>query len=350
MKKEMRKYEEWRGLYEAMNKVRDLSPWEWMNEHDMFGVQNPETKEIGFVSVMGALGEHYAISLYRGSTGLFGFLALFDIPPGEPELFSEYLLEIPQLQASFEDRNMLTPRDLEAIKALGLKYRGKKAWPLFRSFKPGYFPWFLESDEIRFLQYALEQTLDVAPRFKDNPHILEPEKEGAMLVRMAKKKGNSLVWEDNDVVIDPPVPEEIHIAVNADTVDMLKELPTSENEFEIDVFMYPMPVQEKKGERPYYSYAFMIVDAENGMVVSVELMNPGASLGNMWSEVPNVLVEKLSQLNIMPKKILVSSDLLYDLFFPLSETLGFVLEAWEELPNLDDARHGLLEFLRMRNS
>ncbi|RLB04178.1 MAG: hypothetical protein DRG83_05420 [Deltaproteobacteria bacterium] len=82
----------------------------------------------------------------------------------------------------------------------------------------------------------------------------------------------------------------------------------------------------------------------------MELLNPGASLGNMWAEVPNKLVENLEKLKVLPKRILVSSDLLYDLFYPLSEDLGFVLEAWEELPNLDDAKHGLLEFLRMRNT
>ena len=344
------KYDEWRGLYDAMNDIGELAPWEWMSEHDIFGVQNPETNEIGFVSVMGELGEHYAISLYRGAQGLYGFLSLFDIPAGEPEVFSEFLLEIPQLQASFEDRNMLTSRDLKTIKELGLKYRGRKAWPLFRSFKPGYFPWYLDSGEIRFLQYALEQTLDVAPRFKDNPLVLDPENDEKILIRAAYKKGNSLVWQDTYKVIEPPVPEEISISVDADLLNVVGQLPVSDIEFEVDVFRYPMPVQDKRGERPYYPYAFMMVDGSSGVVISMELMNPGTSLGNMWSEVPNVLLKRLSGLKIMPKRILVSSDLLYDLIFPLSENLGFSLEAWEELPNLDDAKYSLLEFLRMRGS
>ncbi|HDM79443.1 MAG TPA: hypothetical protein ENG51_23725 [Deltaproteobacteria bacterium] len=350
MKRDAIQFEEWRGLYEVMEKIKELAPWEWMNEHDIFGVENPETKELGFVSVMGALGEHYAISVYRGSEGLFGFLSLLDIPPGEPGMFSEYLLEIPQLQASFEDRDMLTARDLKVIKSLGLKYRGRKSWPLFRSFKPGFFPWYLESEEIRFLQYALEQILDVAPRFKEDPLVLEPGREETIMVRVASKKGNNLAWRDEKMKIDPPDPEQINILVNVDIMDAVKKLPPSESEFEIDVFMYPMPVQEKRGDRPFYPYAFMIVDGNSGHVASVELLNPGASLGNMWAEVPNKLVENLEKLKVLPKRILVSSDLLYDLFYPLSEDLGFVLEAWEELPNLDDAKHGLLEFLRMRNT
>jgi len=342
-------HEQWRGLYEAMAKIRDLAPWDWMSEHDIFGVQNPETKELGFVSIMGALGEHFAISVYLGSHGLYGFLSLFDIPPGEPELFSEYLLEIPQLQASFEDHAMLTPQDLDIVKNLGLSYSGKKAWPLFRSFKPGLFPWYLEPAEIRFLQYALEQTLDVAPRFKEDPWVIEPGDE-LLMVRVASKKGNSLVWEDRAMQIDPPDPDPIDILLNANAIRSVQRLPQGEQEFEIDVFMYPIPVQEKKGERPFYPYALMIVDGETGHVVSVELLSPKTSLVAMWAEVPNRVLENLEKLKTLPKRILVSSDLLYELLIPVSEELGFILEAWEELPNLEDAKYGLLEFLRYRNS
>jgi hypothetical protein len=65
--------EEWRELYEAVVRVKELSPWEWMTETDVFAVQNPETDELGFVSVMGMLGEHYAMSLYLGPEGIYGF-------------------------------------------------------------------------------------------------------------------------------------------------------------------------------------------------------------------------------------------------------------------------------------
>ena len=80
------KTEEWRGLYEAVVRVKEMAPWEWMTEADAFGVQNPETDEPGFVSVMGMLGEHYAVSLYRGSEGIHGFLDLQQMGPfADPE-------------------------------------------------------------------------------------------------------------------------------------------------------------------------------------------------------------------------------------------------------------------------
>ena len=59
---------------------------------DIFGVKNPDTEEIGFVSVMGMLGEHLRWASIAGSEGFYGYwnisnpaleenpLALFDVP------------------------------------------------------------------------------------------------------------------------------------------------------------------------------------------------------------------------------------------------------------------------------
>src|SRR5215212_8247992 len=130
---------EWRRLYESAVRIKEMSPWEWMTETDVFGVRSPETGELGFVSVMGLLGEHYAVSLYLGSEGINGFLDLQEMGPfADPGV----LIQIPQIQASFEDREELDKRDREVIKELGLKFRGRNAWPMFRSYRPSFFPWF----------------------------------------------------------------------------------------------------------------------------------------------------------------------------------------------------------------
>ena len=47
---------EYRRLYEAAIALKQKAPWEWMQEDEIFGVRNPETHEIGYVSIMGALG------------------------------------------------------------------------------------------------------------------------------------------------------------------------------------------------------------------------------------------------------------------------------------------------------
>lgn len=49
--------EDLRELYLQAFLIRDGRFWEWMDEGDIFGVQNPETGEIAYCSFMGAFGE-----------------------------------------------------------------------------------------------------------------------------------------------------------------------------------------------------------------------------------------------------------------------------------------------------
>ena len=44
------------------------------------------------------------------------------------------------IMLSFEDRDALQEEDLAVIRGLGLSFRGRQAWPLFRSYRPGYLP------------------------------------------------------------------------------------------------------------------------------------------------------------------------------------------------------------------
>lgn len=238
--------EEWRKLYEAAIDVKKLAPWEWMTETDVFGVQNPETDELGFVSVMGLLGEHFAISLYLGAEGLYAFWDFEDMGPlGSPE----GLLEIPQIQASFEDRTELDAKDRRVIKDLGLKFRGRKAWPMFRSYRPGFFPWFQEPEEVRFLAIALHQLLDVAPRFQEDQLLLELEDED-YLVRVPCQEGDTLVWEDQIIEVPPPEPSAIPIEMDLQVLEEIEHLPRTDHRFEMDLFMFPAPIGEK-GVRPF---------------------------------------------------------------------------------------------------
>ncbi len=99
---------EWRQLYAAATEIMRTAPWQWMTEDRLFGVQNPETGEIGFVSVMGHLGEHLAVAVYRGPRALYDFMALHYSPDSAKP---ERIIEMEQLQAVFADRDELTDRD-----------------------------------------------------------------------------------------------------------------------------------------------------------------------------------------------------------------------------------------------
>jgi hypothetical protein len=336
---EMPGIREWRGLYESAVRIKEISPWEWMTETDVFGVRSPETGELGFISVMGLLGQHYAVSLYLGSEGIHGFLDLQEMGPfADPGA----LIQIPQLQASFENREELDKRDRQVIKDLGLKFRGRNAWPMFRSYRPSLFPWFLEAGEVRFLSCALEQLADVAPRFREDSSLLEPSGGESYLLRAPRQEGRRRRWEDASMGVPPLDAPPIEVEMEVPKIEALGRLPRGEVRLEVDFFMFPAPVQDE-GDRPYFPHMLLVVDAGSGMVLGSDLLTPHPSMEAMWGRVPENLADQLLAMQLAPAKISVDSELLFDLLQPLASEAGFDLELSLSLPSLEPARENLLQ-------
>jgi hypothetical protein len=332
--------DEWSNLYDAAIDVKEMAPWGWMEETEVFGVQNPETNDLGFVSVMGALGEHLSVAVYQGPKGLYGFWSLLHM---EDTGTGVEILRIPHLQASFGGRGELTERDREVIKRLGLKFRGRQAWPLFRSYRPGYFPYYVEAHEARFLTHALEQTLEVAPRIKEEPRILEPGAEEEYLVRVAREERDGLIWEDQVVSVLPPEPEPITMFMDSDALERLREIPRQPMSVEIDMFVYPARIGER-GTRLRYAYQLLAVESRSGFVLGSEMLMPDPTEEAMYGQVPAIVARLLARAGVVPREMRVRSPLLFQLLESLADDLRITVIETPKLPALDQA----VDFVRQR--
>ncbi|HAM46035.1 MAG TPA: hypothetical protein DCM67_13570, partial [Propionibacteriaceae bacterium] len=255
------------------------------------------------------------------------------------------VLEVPQLQVSFEDRSILTPKDLHVIKQLDLKFRGRGAWPMFRSYRPGYFPWYLESDEIRAFTYVLEQTLAVVARAKGDPDLLEPGDDTSYLVRVAEDKGGVLVWDDHVVSVMPPEPETVSVPMDMAALNLLKGLPKSQVSLEVDLSFFPGRIGAK-GERPQYAYVLLLVDSSSGFVFGNELLSSGPTFGAMCGTIPMTMARMLAAHHLRPREIRVRSQALLPWLELLGDDLGFKMTQRSRLPRLDEARDSLNAWLR----
>ena len=133
--------DQWQALYQKATELQEMAPRNWMEELDLFGVQHSAGGSLDFVSVMGLAGEHFAIAVYRGAQAAHDLLELHENSSDDPCESGARIMDIPQLQLSIEDRDFLEDEDLQLIKELGLRFRGARAWPRFRAYRPGCFPW-----------------------------------------------------------------------------------------------------------------------------------------------------------------------------------------------------------------
>jgi hypothetical protein len=331
--------DEFRRLYDAAMAFKQAAPWEWMTEEEVFGIRNPETGQIGYVSIMGHRGEYLALALYLGSEGLDGFLRM---ERGEENDNPAILLEIPQLQASFEDRDKLYPEDHQGIKALGLKFRGRQAWPMFRSYVPGYLPWFVTPAEARFLTAALEQALDVTRRLAKDRSLLKPLRQNRYLVRTRTDQG----WAD-DWLTPPPPPVRAPLPVDTKRLAAMRhQFPQQHLTFQADLFVLPGSIKERDDPRPYLAYTLMVVEANSGLILGHEIMAPKPTLDAVWDQAPTKLLDVIAGFGNLPDRVVVRNDRLRRLFAAVITGLGCQIKVTPRLPALDHARAEMERFMR----
>ncbi len=167
---------EMKALYRAAAEFRKLAPWEWMDDSEVFGVQDPKTGEIGYCCVLGALEEVFALVVYMGEKGLRVHLDMQDgnFEPEDPDV--GFMQDC--LMASFENKEDMDKDDIRLIKRLNLNFRGGHSWPMFKRYKPGYFPWHPDREEVLFLTDALAQATEVCQQLLENEDIETPTDEG----------------------------------------------------------------------------------------------------------------------------------------------------------------------------
>lgn len=333
--------DDWKRLYDLATRVRQLAPWDWMEEVDIFGVQEPASREFGYVSVMGALGEHLSVGVYPGARGLSGF---WRIQESAPHLTHQAVLLVPQLQVSFVNREEITAEDRKVIKALGLKFRGAQAWTQFRSFRPSCLPWYLEKSEVEMLACAMEQVLEVAPRFRENPRIFAPtDSEYDYLVRVR----NNGQWENSILRVEPDTQTSLEVKMNPGTLKALKNAMPGRMVLEADLFMLEEPVQEKRGERPFFPYMLMLVEHDSGMVLASELLSPLPSFESMLGEIPTIITRILAG-RFPPREVQVRDPMLSALVKVVAQETGFKVTNPSRLRALDHARKDMQRFFDLR--
>lgn len=326
--------EEWAALYDAAIDLKAMKCWEWMHEDELFGVKNPETGEIAYISIMGEIEQVYSINAYLGADGLSSFYNFLDCDDQDEAM--HHYLNLYCLVASFENREDLHEKDMEVIKSLGLKFRGKKHWPRFRSHRPGCIPWFINSAECRFITAIIRQAIVVADRCRDN-HGLLIDKPDRILIRTLKGSGKSADWCDTySPVIDPSRTYTSYSLT--DELNVRKILKTAKKTnaiWEADTFYLMNPIKEKKDDRPYLPTVFLIVESEEAIVIGYELI---AYMSEDALKCVDRLVVTIEQTKCVPKTVVVEKKELYYCLLDVCQQLNLELKLVDKLKVLPEIR------------
>src|SRR5690625_4746696 len=165
----------WPQTLAKAKEFHQLKPWELMTDEHIFAIEDPESDEFLFCSILGQADEMHGIAVY---IGMDGFFTLMD-SIANVKTSSEIVKFQRSLLLSFEDRTDLEKEEYDLIKTYAVQFRGRKAWPSFISFEPGLYPWMMDDEEARLMYLALKETIHIHTEMEKGlelPHIVEDEK------------------------------------------------------------------------------------------------------------------------------------------------------------------------------
>jgi len=330
---------EWKSLYQAAEEFKKAEPWKWLWDQDLICVENPEDGTIGYCSIMGRNGEHYALGLYLGDNGMRGLYEL--IENAENISSNEIVHSQDCIMCSFDDREFVEKDDMKIIKELGLKYRGRNAWPVFRRYEPGYYPWVITDEECRFLTVALQQALIVAIEIKCGNVKIDAENGKTIIRRVDKTTGE---WNSCNMELVVPTTSNVPMEINNDIlIKKLSKLQKHRNTaIEVGNTYMPTPVRDND-ERPYFPKLFIAADANAGAILKCEIYQ---NIDDNGATIINKLSEMFMELGL-PSSIYVKNDGTAAIIGDLCYKVGVKINVKPALPMIDELINAMSEDMGM---
>jgi hypothetical protein len=308
---------DWQKLHQTAIQFQKNAPWNWIGSDDLFAVENPDTGEIAYCSVMGAAKEQFGIVAFLGEKGYRRFLELISQGP-ESYDFDKHIMT-PLLSFMLVSRQEMDKEDMAVINSLGLKFRGAKAWPQFRSQRPGYTPWFLEKEEAVFLTTIIERALVISDQVSDEGLDLY-EKVDEDKVLTCRYRDGQWIEEWRVPKLSAPSMRSTESSVTPVKEAELFLLRNSKGKpggsWEMDIFIMPLPIGIST-ERPHFPLCFLAVDKKLG-IVGVEMTEPWLSS----TEKRENILKILRKGSLLPRDIRVKSQAVKDIIEPLATGLG----------------------------
>ncbi len=330
--------DDWAALYQAVIAFQQTAPWEWVDNEALFAIENPDDGEVGYSTILGSGGEEFGLGMFLGDHGYGRYVRLIE-DETEAEDFEEDIM-VRSLLMLLVDRDVLHKRDREVFRSLGLRFRGRNAWPFFRSQQPGYAPWFLDKREAIFLTAAIQQALIVADEVRNGElDLLEGEAENLVLTRYYRGGEWKEEWRSAPILSQgkETYVESIDTVKEAELYLLRDKAGEHSGCWELDIFMLPVPIGSAS-EKPHFPICFLAVERKLGLIVGTNLTDPWLSLSGKQDEV----IQILKNAKQLPGEMRVASNKVKRIVEPITNTLGIKLRV-TSLSVLQKVKVGLLE-------
>jgi hypothetical protein len=289
----------WTKLFRLCEQILALKPWEKISETEIFAIKLPGNGKEYFVSVMGENEELLAITFFEGERAIYKY---FELQDGELNYHQTFLLSIPHIMVSWEERQELEPLQSAIMDKMGISYTGKNVWPVINQTIPGCIPEIPNIRSFEKIEILLEQSLDMLPRLMSDPSIIygNPDQPNIVLFRVPKKVQGEWVWQDKFKI---PTTEAAFLKVNYDSSQLaeFKRLPVKWKTLQVDIVLQPYPIKGKAGA---VNFPFMLIalDPKNDLIIFGLILDSRKRYETNLKNLPNLIMEELTAVGGRPAK------------------------------------------------
>ena len=329
-------------LYRLAEALLAIQPWDFLEDQDLILIQDGESGEMCYTSIMGALGEVFSLQVYTGTESYRFFRR---IAAGKPISAGDFFASMRGVSVEFVTAKEQTLPDRVLLEGFGhVKKRGKRA-PIFRALRPGYHPWYTTEGEAKtlvcclqgvlaFCQYAFEEMEDIDFWEKEDffPFLLPKadDKTGkAFEIRVVKAPEPPVVSPKAAELDESPISSLLH-----------ENLPR-QGALEADHFISSAPIGGEN-ERKACMRMAVVTDADSGFAFQPELGKPEESTGQV---LVRALIGAIRDGRCVPREVRVRQKEFKILLSTLSERLGFDVRLTKSLPALDHLKHHFLSMV-----
>jgi len=326
----------WRELYQAAASFQILAPWHWMDDTHIFGINNEHG--VRLATVLGGMGEVFGLASYRGGAGANFLLRLRrgEFPPESPGagFYQEALL------VDFVSKKNLRKEDRAIIQELDFQppIRKPKLFPEFRSYKPGYVPWFIDEAEACLLLDDLRKAVLFGELLRTNLSLYDSRQETEFPFFPASvAEPLTLDQFEWHTILPVPPPADPPIDTHALDLSPLLALPQPpKTAWELTAFYSPFAVNESP--RPYFPKVALTVDEATGMILAFHLATINDTMGQTAA---GSLIQAIQASGYRPAVIKMDSINLIRALQPLANALGVKLLQAKSLPMAEEGRRSL---------
>ena len=332
-------------LYELALQFRKTCLWKRMAEEQLFAVRLSGDR-IGYVSVMGAIGQHLALAVYVGDDGLRSYHVLRNYVPESEIEYAPALLNHASIQVSFEPKAGLAADELakarDYAKRKGVRFAGKNAYPMFFKAEPGYTIWpeLTEQDEDDLetaLQAALEVAKDKSLSYQNRGDFPGVDRGTEKITLIEESGGN---WRRSQMQL-PKIEE--YRPPKGDLFDELaaariRKLPKN-GVWQMGLVTVAVPISWDQSDKPIMPVFLVVLDMSNGDVIGVR---PVALYESRTSVMLNMLMNAIEEYGRRPATIKVEDEYTEALLGKWCRAVQMKLVRVDRLDELRDAKCSLL--------